>query len=235
LSLRIAIVDDLAQDRARIEQLTVEILSGEKVPHSIQVFADGNRLLESIRSGEKYQVFLLDVMMDTIGGMELADELRRCGNKPQIIFISSNREMAMYGYERNAIRYLGKPVQRDKLEEALLYCVSLWQSKKEILLPTSQGQYRTSFRDIDFVEAFDRGTRFYFRADSVECRMKFGEVENWLPKSSFLMCHRAYIVNLSKVKSIRNYAFTLVDGRTVPIGKNRYNDVYRQFVEYISN
>ena len=133
MSLRIAIVDDLAQDRARIEQMTVEILSGEKVPHSIQVFDDGNCLLEAIRSGEKYQIFLLDVMMDTIGGMELADELRRWSIKPQIIFVSSNREMAMYGYERNAIRYLGKPVQRDKLEEALMHCVSLWQSKKEIL------------------------------------------------------------------------------------------------------
>ena len=235
MPLRIAIVDDREDERRTIERMTEELLNAEKVPHSIDVFADGNLLLEGIRSGAKYQVVLLDVMMDTIGGMELADELRRLGSSPNIIFISSNREMAMYGYERNAIRYLGKPVQRDKLEEALMHCVSLWQSKKEILLPTSQGQYRTSFRDIDYVEAFDRGTRFYFRADSVECRMKFGEVENWLPKSSFLMCHRAYIVNLSRVKSIRNYEFTLVDGRTVPIGKNRYNEVYRQFVEYISS
>ena len=233
--MRIAIVDDRPEDRFKVQQMTEEILNGEKVPHSISLFEDGNVLLADIRSGKKYNLLLLDVMMDTIGGLELADELRRQGGNPNIIFISSNREMAMYGYERNAIRYLGKPLQREKLEEALMYCVGLWQSKKEILLPTSQGQYRTSFREIDFVEAFDRGTRFYLRNDAVECRMKFGEVENWLPKSTFLMCHRAYIVNLSRVKSIRNYEFTLVDGRTVPIGKNRYNEVYRQFVEYISN
>lgn len=235
MSLRVAIVDDREEDRLQIEELTVQVLKQAKVPHSISVYTNGHDLLDSVRVGRKYHIVLLDVVMDAIGGMELVDALREQGSNPYIVFISSNREMAMYGYERNAVRFLGKPLDRHKLEEALMHCVGLWQTKKEILLPTNLGQYRTSFMDIDYVEAFDRGTRFYFREEAVECRMKFGEVEAWLPKPTFMHCHRAYIVNLTQVKAIRNYEFLLRDGRTVPIGKSRYNDVYRKFVEYISD
>lgn len=89
--------------------------------------------------------------------------------------------------------------------------------KKEILLPTIRGKHRTSFTDIQYVEAFDRGTRFVLANETVECRLKFNEVEALIPKSSFLLCHRAYMVNLSCIKYIRPYEFSLKSGETVPI------------------
>ena len=232
--LKIAVVDDIEQDRVQIAEQTRDILCQAKIPHSIDRYADGKSLLDDLRSGKKYNLLLLDVMMDEMDGMELADELRKQGRCPNIIFISINREMALYGYERNAVRYLAKPLDQAKLEEALMYCCTLWQQKKEILLPTNKGQYRISFSDIQFVEAFDRGTRFYFHGEAVESSMKFGEVEAWLPKSLFLLCHRAFIVNLSCVKSIKNYEFALESGSIVPIGKNRYSEIYKRFIDYIS-
>ena len=232
--MKIAVVDDVEQDRIQIATMTRDILCQIKAPHSISGYADARSLLDDIRSGKKYSLLLLDVMMDEMDGMELADELHKQECHPTIIFISINREMALYGYERNAVRYLAKPLDQAKLEEALMHCCTLWQEKKEILLPTNKGQYRTSFSDIQFIEAFDRGTRFYLDGETVECCMKFGEVEAWLPKSVFLHCHRAFIVNLSYVKSIKNYEFALNGGVVVPIGKNRYSEVYKRFVEYIT-
>ena len=231
---KIVVVDDIEQDRVQMAEQTRDILCQAKIRHSIDRYADGKSMLDDLRGGKKYNLLLLDVMMDEMDGMELADELHRQGNHTTIVFISVNREMALYGYERNAVRYLAKPLDRTKLEEALMYCCSLWQEKKEILLPTNKGQYRISFSDIQFVEAFDRGTRFHFHGETVESSMKLGEVEAWLPKSLFLLCHRAFIVNLSCVKSIKNYEFALESGRIVPIGKNRYSEIYKCFVEYIS-
>lgn len=233
--LKIAVCDDIEKDRIQITNMTKDILRDMQVSCSIVGYKDGPSLLTDIQNGSKFHILLLDVMMDEMDGMELAAELRRQGNHTTIIFISTNREMALYGYEVSALRYLAKPLKEDKLKEALTYCYKVWQEKKEILLPTAQGQYRTSFSNIQFVEAFDRGTRFYFDGEIVECRMKFSEVEERLPKSVFLLCHRAFIVNLSWVKSIRNYEFTLTGGRAVPIGKNRYSEVYKNFVNYIAD
>ena len=44
--------------------------------------------------------------------MALAAALREKGDHTAIIFISSNLEMALRGYEVEAARYLAKPVDR---------------------------------------------------------------------------------------------------------------------------
>ena len=106
--------------------------------------------------------------MDDMDGMALAKALRNQGDHTMIVFISISQEMARRGYQVEASRYLVKPLDREELKEALTYCYEKWQVKKEILLPTDKGQYRTSFPNIQFVEAFDRGTRFVLTDDTVE-------------------------------------------------------------------
>ena len=233
--LRIAVCDDAEGDRLQIAGMAEQILQEAGILHSISKYESGKTLLADIHRGAQFQILLLDVMMDEMDGMELAAVLRKQKNKTAIMFISSNREMALCGYEVSAVRFLAKPVEMDKLKEALLYCCSTWQEKKEILLPTEHGQYRTSFADIQFVEAFDRGTRFFLAEEVLESRLKFSEVEAILPKPAFLLCHRAFIVNLACVKYIRNYEFALKSGKIVPIGKARYADARKKFVDYLAD
>ena len=233
--IRIAVCDDRQADLEKIAAMSSEILREAGAVYSIAEYETGASLLDALQKGAHYHIFLLDVMMEGMDGIELAAELRRQENKNAIIFISINREMALCGYEVSAARYLAKPLDPSKLKEALLHCLQSWQAKKEILLPTEQGQHRTSFPDIQFVEAFDRGTRFILADEIVESRLKFSEAEAMLPKSDFLLCHRAFLVNLACVKTIRNYEFTLKSGRIVPIGKGRYSEIHKRFVDFITN
>jgi len=85
------------------------------------------------------------------------------------------------------------------------------------------------------VEAFDRGTRFVLSGETVETKLKFGEVEAMLPETIFVLCHRAYMVNLAEIKCIRRYEFTLKSGLAVPIGKGRYMEIHRKFMDYIAD
>lgn len=233
--LKMAVVDDLEQDRDKIVTMTNSILCSAQIPHRIFCFSDGKALLDAINGGERYHVLLLDVMMDGMGGMELAEELRRQENHTSIIFISSNREMALCGYKVSAVRYLAKPLDEETLKEALLYVCRRRQEKKEILLPTSQGWRRTAFAEIQFVEAYERGTRFVLVDEIVETKLKFSDVETMLPKTMFVLCHRAYIVNIALTRRIVPYEFFMKSGAAVPISKHRYKEVNRQFVSYLTD
>lgn len=233
--LKIAVCDDIQTNCAQIIGMTKQILQDAEILHSVSGYESARRLLTDIQNGAQFHILLLDVMMDEMNGMELAAELRKQQNKVNIIFISSNREMALCGYEVSAVRYLAKPLDEDKLKEALFYCYRIWQEKKEILLPTDKGKHRISFADIQYVEAFNRGTRFVLANETVESRHKFGEVEAMLPSSAFVLCHRAYIVNLSCIKFIRPYEFLLRSGETVPIGKGRYSAIRKKFIDYIAD
>ncbi|MBQ8833723.1 MAG: response regulator transcription factor [Oscillospiraceae bacterium] len=232
--LKIAVVDDIEGDRLQIADMTRDILINAKVPHSISAYADGKSLLDDIRSGKKYNLLLLDILMDEMDGMSLAKTLRDHGNDSMIIFISISQELCRRGYHVDASRYLVKPLDKEELKEALMCCCDKL-TKKEILLPTDKGQYRTSFSNIQYVEAYDRGTRFILSDETVETRLKFSEAEGMLPKSMFLLCHRAYIVNLLLTKYICQYEFQMKSGARVPISRYRYNEVNQQFVDYVTD
>lgn len=232
--LKIAVVDDIERDRNQITTMAQDILRQSKVPHSIAGYTGARPLLEDICGGKKYDLLLLDVLMDEMDGMELARVLRDQGDHTMIIFLSISQEMARKGYMVDASRYLVKPLDREELKEALLYCCDK-QAKKEILLPTNKGQHRTSFSDIQFIEAFDRGTRFVLTDETVETRLKFSEVEAMLPKPAFILCHRAYIVNLALTRHISQYEFTMKCGATVPISRLRYTEVNQQFVDFVTD
>lgn len=233
--LKIAVCDDDRKDCIEIINNSKKILQEEKISHSIAAYDNAKVLLSDIQNGVIFHILLLDVMMDEMDGMELARELRKMRNNAAIIFISKNREMALVGYEVSAARYLGKPLVEEKLKEALLYCSHNQQAKREILLPTAQGKCRISISDIQYAEAFERGTRVVLSNESIECRLKFSEMVDMLPKPTFLLCHRAYLVNLSRVKYIRNYEFELKNGQIIPIGKGRYADIQKKFVSYLTN
>lgn len=233
--LKIAVCDDEQDELAQIISMTKQILQNEKIIHSISTYNSASTLLADIQNGTSYHILLLDVMMDGMNGIELAAELRKQNNNTTIIFISSNREMALCGYEVSDARYLAKPLDENKMKEALLYGCRSWQDKREILLPTNQSQHRILISDIQFVEASGRGTKFVLVNEAVECKYKFNEIEAMLLSPVFILCHRLYIVNLSYVKQISRYEFLLTAGQIVPIGKARYSEIYKKFVDYISD
>lgn len=233
--LHIAVCDDVSRDKEQTVSMTEEFMASKGVCCDIEAFDSGEALLAALHSGKSYQILLLDVMMDELDGMELARLLRGQGNEASIVFVSTNRELALYGYEVSAVRYLAKPLEKDKLAEALQCCLDRSQVKKEILLPTLQGHHRISVRDIYYVEAFDRGTRFVMADRVLLSKWRFSEALEALPKGMFLQCHRAFSVNLSEITSIRNYEFILESKVTVPISKERYAQIRKVFTDYLNN
>lgn len=233
-TLHIAVCDDLPSDLAKITDMTTQILQEADIANKITQYDTGVSLLADMQSGVQFHILLLDVMMGELDGIKLAARLRQQGNDTQIVFVSSNREMALRGYEVNAVRYLAKPLEQEKLKEALLYCVRMQKGKKEILLPTERGEFRTPFSDIQYVEAFDRGTKVVLKDKTLETRWKLSEIAVLLPESDFLRCHRSYVVNLACVTYVHQYEFILQSGMTVPIGQARYTEIRNQFADYLA-
>lgn len=233
--LKIAVCDDEPTDLKEIVELTGQILRDASIDYQISEYDSGNALLEDIQNGVQYQLLLLDVLLEDLDGIALAAKLRQQENHAPIIFISVNRELALRGYEVAAARYLAKPLDFEKLKEALLFCCENLQKNKEILLPIDQEQCRIPLSSILYVEAFERGSRFVLENEMLDTRLKFNEVDAMLPKASFVMCHRAYIVNLAHTKRLRPREFELKTGATIPVSKYRYQEVRKKFFQYVTD
>lgn len=231
--LHIAVCDDGPIDRQQAETLTTDIMTAEGLACSVSSYESATALLTAIQDGARFHILLLDVMMEGLDGMELAAALRKLGDSTAIIFISSNREMALRGYEVSAARYLAKPLREEQLREALLYCYKTFCEKKEILLPTTKGQRRILLSDILYVEAMERVTKLVLTDRLEEVSMKFSDLSALLPERQFVLCHRSYLVNLEHTAYIRSRDLELITGEVLPVSRYRIDDLQKQFVAYL--
>lgn len=231
---RIAVCDDEKIDCQATAAMAGEVMEEAELACEITQYASGIEMLYAIKNGVRFQILLLDVMMDNLDGMELAAALRKLGDDTSIVFISSNREMALRGYEVEASRYLGKPIERPRLREALLFCVKKLQEKKEILLPTRRGQHSILYSQIVFGEAVDRVTRLTLSDGVEEVTLKFSQLAGQLPERQFVLCHRSYFVNLDYASYLRNRELELSTGAILPVSKYRLEELQRRMVSYFS-
>lgn len=230
----IAVCDDEPSDCREIAALAREIFQEENHRCQVSLYSGGGELLSAVRDGAKFHILLLDVMMDGMDGMELAGSLRGMGDHTAIIFISSNREMALKGYEVAAVRYLEKPLRPERLREALLFCAKRIYEKRGILLPASRGQRRISTSQILYGEALERAVLLRLTDGQEMISMKFSDFEALLPPGQFALCHRSYVVNLAYVSYIRSRDLELTTGDILPVSKYRRKQVEEKLMDYLS-
>ena len=231
--LRLAICDDEPMDCALVAQMSREILGAEGVEAELSAYPSAAELLRAIRAGRAFHIFLLDVMMEGMDGMELAAALRAGHEDAAIIFISSNREMALRGYEVAAARYLAKPLDREKLREALLYCCAAHARRRALALPTADGQTRVDPSAILYVEAWERGVRLDLGAEKLEAKIPISQLAAMLPGGQFSYCHRTLLVNLACVRHVRYCELELKNGERLPISKYRLAQFKSEFLKYL--
>ena len=160
---QIAVCDDDRADLSRTVRLTRRILDEAGVPCRVDSYRDGRLLLSEIQRGRSFDLLLLDVRMAGLDGMALAAELKGRPARPDVVFISVDRDMALQGYHVDARRYLAKPVEPERLREALLFCYGeagrRAARRDDLLLPTASGEVRVSVRDIRYAETWERAAR----------------------------------------------------------------------------
>lgn len=233
-SFHIAVCDDQPTDREIIEHMTRETLKLERIDCDITTYESGVELLAAIHSGREFQLLLLDVMMKELDGLELAATLREQGDQTAIIYISAYQEKALVGYEVSAARFLAKPIRPEKLKEALLYCIRVLEKNRSVMISTTEGQRRIVVANILYAETWGRGVRITCTDGTVESGMSISKLAEALP-DQFIFCHRAFLVNLAHVRSLRYIEMDMDNGTTLMVSKHRYADVKNQYMNYLGN
>jgi two-component system, LytTR family, response regulator len=111
--MKVMIVDDEPAARRSLR----EYCQVESDLHVIGEFGDAATALTAI-SAERPDLLFLDIQMDTITGIELARALDPA-TLPLIVFVTAYDNYAIQAFEVNAIDYLLKPFDRERLKATL--------------------------------------------------------------------------------------------------------------------
>jgi DNA-binding LytR/AlgR family response regulator len=236
--MKIAICDDDKQELLQISRLVNEYLNCGFAEDQIKVlrFENSMELINQIEGGKHFDVFLLDIMMPNISGMELAAQIRSNDKVAKIIFLTSSPEFAVDSYSVGAFNYLLKPIQKGTLFSALeKACNDICSGLKQyIIVKTQTSLSKVFFHELICVEVIGRTSYFYQKNGvAIESNSSISKFEAaLLTDNSFIKPHRSYIVNLDYIKNLSKDGLMMTNGQVIPISRNVFKEIKQVYIDY---
>ncbi|BCZ45392.1 DNA-binding response regulator [Clostridium gelidum] len=197
--MRIAVCDDEALFRDKIVGYIEK--SYKDIETVISSFSCGEELLKHYKNGQvNYDIIFLDIEMKELDGIKTAERIRNINEEVAIVFLTSHNEFAPAGYEVSAFRFLIKPVQENKLIEAIEGVKKQISNLKTLLVHQKDTDIILKIKNIIYIEAKNKEIHIHTIDNCYIERRNLNEIEAELKDEGFFRTHRGYLVNLSYVK-----------------------------------
>jgi DNA-binding LytR/AlgR family response regulator len=219
--MRCLVVDDEASSRSRLKRLLkfhddVEIVGEAE---------DGVAGLESILQQSPDLIFL-DIEMPQLTGIQMLRAMPESSPIPLVIFITGYDEHALAAFEANALAYLLKPVEEERLSSALDRARLLLTNARDRQADAKHlrdvvaqrrapmdrivGKKRDRFfllrpDEIVFFSAEDGLVKAHGLKESYTVDLPLNDLENDLSARQFFRANRAALINLNRIREIQPY------------------------------
>jgi two-component system, LytTR family, response regulator LytT len=197
--VRVVIVDDEAPARSELRHLLA-------VHEEVDVVGEAASVKEAAGLLRGADAVFLDIEMPGASGLEAARLLAGAAEPPAVVFVTAHAEYAVDAFAVEAVDYLLKPVDPDRLARVVERLAAARPEVREARkIPVVAGG-RTELigqDEVRYVQAEGDYSRVHTYDRSYLSTASLRELEAALPPERFLRIHRSYLVNLAKVASVR--------------------------------
>lgn len=220
--IKIALCDDDSQFVSKITGLIQSLLQSRTDSPVITTYINPVALIASVSDGERYDIYILDVEMPDLNGMDVARQIRGYQPNAALFFLSSHLSYATEGYKVQALRYVSKLDLENALPEALEQALATLEKTDthSIMVQHYQNYTRILYKDILYVQKMQRSIQIVtdrqgnFK-DNCGLKELFAEIDD--PR--FIFTDRAYFVNLDYVQELDGSWLVLTNEDRVPISR----------------
>src|SRR5271163_191582 len=229
--MRVLIVDD----EPHAQRYLSELLEGETDIRVVGEASSGAEGIEQIGSLLPEIVFL-DIQMPDLDGLELVEKIES-SSLPLFIFVTGYNEYAVRAFELEAIDYLCKPFDKERLLTAIERAHRRI-NRNEAGAGTDESRWlsRLSIRDengfvfvpvdqILWIEAANKYVVVHTTAGTHVARQTIQGLQDKLDPKQFVRIHRSTVVRKSAVRGLHplfhgDYIVKLVNGAEVTLSRS---------------
>jgi two-component system LytT family response regulator len=193
------------------------------------------------------ELVFLDVNLRAGTGFDLLESLE--GNLPGVIFTTAHADFSLQAFDFDAVDYLLKPVNPDRLAKALTRfrtiavggdddgktratLPGLFTAESKIFLRENEKSWYVALSDIFLIEAQGNYSRIHFARETVLIHRSLSSVEERLPPEIFFRANRAQLINLQYIATVEPWfsqtiKATLQDGRDIEFSR-RSSLIFRE-------
>jgi two-component system, LytTR family, response regulator len=223
MSVRVIVADDEPIGRQRL----VRLLQAEPETDVVAACSDGEEAVEAIRE-HLPDVVLLDIQMPNLDGFEVVAALGDA-QQPAVIFVTAHDQYALRAFDVHAFDYLLKPVDQDRLREAIARAVQATgraapqgsttrrilglleelnareraRGQDRLVVRTPERAFFLRTETIDYIEAAGKFVHLHVARVVHPLRESMAELEQELDPGRFLRISRSVIVNLDRIQEVQ--------------------------------
>lgn len=229
--IKALLVDDTRLARKELRYL----LENHPQVQVVDEACDAEDAVEKIRLHDPDLIFL-DIQMPGKNGFELLSEL---DESPSVIFTTAYDEYAVKAFEFNALDYLQKPVNQERLTEALQKFEAesglrqdhhirrkLLTEDSQVFVKDGEKCWFVQLKDVRLFEIEDNQTKIYFDKEQPMIPKTLNYMEDRLDPEHFFRANRQQIINLKWIKKIEPWfsgsiKVYLKDGTEVDVSRRQ--------------
>lgn len=232
--IQIAICDDDMTTTSQIEEYIRQIEIEQHIQVQYRIFFDGKSFMQSVESGEVYDLIYLDVEMPLMKELDAAKKLREMEISSLIIYISNYETYCESMIETEPFRFLRKPINDVNLfRKYFMSAYKKLENRNEYYTYSYKKiHHKININDIMYFESNNRkicihtngnqeNNTFYGQLDKVE-----KELES--KSCTFIRIHQSYLVNSMYINTVQHDAVILENKDELPISEKRQKEIQRK-------
>jgi two-component system, LytTR family, response regulator len=195
----------------------------------------GGEALTKIRDLQPELLFL-DITMPDKSGFDILQDAEYA---PVVVFVTAYDTYAVKAFEVNALDYLLKPVNAQRLSETIQKIVKRIQTPRDVGTSTEQLSidkrifikngdrcYFVPLSDIYLIESVGNYARLYYHDNNPLMHKSLNYLEEKLPTTHFFRANRQHIINVHFIKKINSFfnntlQVEMLNGYTIEISQRQ--------------
>lgn len=233
--IKLAICDDTNTELEIIYTFLNNYLETNNIVAEVEKFSSPDTLLQQHKM-ECFDIYLLDIVMPMVNGIDVAKEIRKHNLSTPIIFFTTSKEYALDAFSVDATQYVLKPLKKEDVFFAIHKAIKQLKTehRRQVVLQTERGAVNIPVRDIIYCES--KGNYQYIYTSNGEflrCRATLSLLYESLSSfEDFIKLGSSYIINLFYVKQIQSKEVLMTNNFLIPVPRGAYQNLKDAFFNF---
>lgn len=232
--IEVAVCDD---DDANLE--IVERCFEQFDNHQIcyDVFESGQSLYDFCQKrGYIYNIYILDIEMNGLNGIELARQIREKDKSALVVFLTAYPNYVFNVFSVITFDYILKPLSYERFETMLSNAIDyLNMTKRSFCFSYKKNNYVIDYADIVFIEKQRRQAIIHTMDKMYQCNMTIKDIWAKLDKRVFANAYASCIVNLMWINKVIRDEIYLKSGEVIHAGRDYRREIRLRHMEFMGS
>ncbi|MBD5548419.1 MAG: response regulator transcription factor [Lachnospiraceae bacterium] len=233
--IHIAICDDNQEEWKDVVSMVEKCCRKAGRIYHKEIFEESIELLDEVKNGAHFDIFLLDIEMPQIDGIELAAKLRLFLPYAIVFFITSYEKYVYEAFKAQPYRFIPKSQMESMFPAAIDDALQLIaeQERKFYIVENKRMLEKVPVKSIAYI--WHRGKYGYIEkinGENTKVRKSLKKIYEELPAEDFVWADRGCIVGSMHIERITGKEVVLVNGTKLPIGQERLTDLKNKIRDY---